>query len=160
MSMHTPATLSDVRIANIRKTGNQTISKYFLTVAENYRKNDGSQGTNFIELAAYAPADKPGIYALLGKGDLITVSYRAHAQKAYTGADGNVVYPGMECMVTGITFAETKASREARHATGVQAPMQTAPVTAPTQPVPAPTVPVEQEICGLTDADMDMLFSN
>lgn len=93
--------------------------KIMLTVAaaDNFKKADGTRGTQFVNLEAFVPAARGGdlgAYAYMHKGDMVGLHYEVRTNN-FTKADGTVEY-GQVLQVQSVDLKETKKSVEARAA--------------------------------------------
>ena len=122
--MNVEGIITNERIARIVKKGSAKVTKFYVTMAENYnvKQPDGTfkQEVAYTEYVKYTPAGKEGIWNTLVKGDAINFKYRGKQGTPYT-KDGQKVYPGTELVIGMTEYAEPKSVRDARHGAGTSA---------------------------------------
>lgn len=88
--------------------------RFTLAVQNNYTDRNGVRQSQFLPFDALVSANRQGdgVFELIGKGDLITVSYEVQNNN-YTNRDGQKVY-GLTLFVRDVALMESKAVTDAR----------------------------------------------
>lgn len=124
------------------RDGSETV-RFTLFAPHNWKSKDGNRGSDPIEFEGFVRAGAGrGVYAHIGKGDRVTISYRL-AVRHFTDKNGEAVYK-LTATVEEVGLLDSKATAEQRRGR-TQAQTPVAPVQPIAQPVAQQAAPAQPQ---------------
>lgn len=87
-----------------------------IAAPNDYKGKDGKTSSEFIALEGFVPSDKPdGVYALMHKGDLVSIQYTVKSNNYTDKKTGEPVF-GQTLRIEKVALLESKSVTDARAA--------------------------------------------